>query len=325
VPLDPQVQGLLGLIELLGPPPLSAGTPEQARDILRRFTVDVRVLNSTVPVGRVDDRMIPTGRRRVRVRIYRPVGARSTRRATIVFFHGGGFVIGDLDTHDDMCRWLCSEVDAVVVSVAYRTAPEAPFPAAVEDALAATQWAADHLAQLGGDATRLVVAGDSAGGNLAAVVAQAWREERHRDRRRAPLGAQLLIYPVTDLEDEGGARYPSRIEHAEGYLLTGDELRWFAHHYLGASADRRDPRRSPIHGELTGLPPTVVVTAEYDPLRDEGEAYAAALEAAGVDVRARRFDGLVHGFFALAALSPVCAEAVQVTCALLREALASGN
>ena len=318
MPLDPHLQGLLTLARSFGRSPLGAGTPEQARRLLRTLTVGVRIVDATVPVGSVTDHVIRAGRSRLPVRIYRPVGPRTTRRPTLVYFHGGGFVIGDLDTHDEACRWLCREVDAVVVSVAYRRAPEAPFPAAVDDALASTRWVVDHIGRLGGDRRRVAVAGDSSGGNLAAVVTQAWRDDPHRP----PLAAQLLIYPVTDLEDEGGDRYPSRREHAEGYLLTGDDLRWFASHYLGATEDRRDPRLSPVHGDPTGLPPAVIVTAEFDPLRDEAETYAAALRSADVPVVHHRFDGLIHGFFALPAVSPACLAAVTTTCGSLRETIA---
>lgn len=314
MPLDPHLQAMMELVGYVGQPALSGGTPEQARAALRTVTVDVRMLNASVPVGSVSDHTIRAGRARLPIRIYRPTGPRTARRPTLVFFHGGGFVIGDLDTHDDACRWLCREVDAVVVGVGYRRAPEAPFPAAVDDAVAATRWVVDHVGRLGNDSRRVAVAGDSSGGNLAAVVTQTWRDDPNRPR----LAAQLLIYPVTDLEDEGGERYPSRVEHAEGYLLTGDDLRWFATHYVGATRDRRDPRLSPVHGDPTGLPPAVVVTAEFDPLRDEAEAYAAALASAGVPVAHRRFDGLIHGFFALAAVSPACAKAVRTTCRLLR-------
>jgi acetyl esterase len=318
VALDPRIDGVLHLLEALGLRPLSAGTPEEARRLLRLATVDVRLLGAEAAVGEVAERTVPGPGGRLRLRTYRPLGRRSGRRPTIVFLHGGGFVIGDLDTHDQLCRSLCRDVDAVVVSVDYRLAPEHPFPAAVEDAIAATRWVAEHVGRLGGDPRRLAVAGDSAGGNLAAVVAQAWRDGEAGDR--PPLAAQLLIYPAVDLVDDGGGRYPSRTEHADGYLLSGDDLRWFGAHYLGR-ADPRDPRSSPLRGALAGLPPTVIVTAEFDPLRDEAEAYADALVTAGVEVQRRRFPGLIHGFFALAALSPACAAAVGTTGALLREVL----
>jgi acetyl esterase len=319
MPLDPQVRGLLALIETVGRPSLDAGTPVEARRLFRSLTVDLHLRGSTVAVGEVSDRTVRTRRGRLPVRIYRPIGRRSVSRPTVVFFHGGGFVVGDLDTHDRLCRRLCHLVDAVVVSVAYRLAPESPFPAAVEDCLSAARWAVDNAGRLGGDPRRVAVSGDSAGGNLAAVVTQCWRDEE--GGHRPPLAAQLLIYPVVDLEDDGGLRYPSRREHAEGYLLTGDDLRWFGAHYPGVDLDLDDPRLSPLRGDLHALAPAVIVTAEFDPLRDEAEAYAAALAAAGVRVEHHRFAGLVHGFFDLAALSPACAEAVGATCAKLRDLL----
>jgi acetyl esterase len=319
VPLDPQLDGVLALLDVLGRSRLDLSSPAAARRSLRQATVDVRLLDAGVPVGRVSEERMRGPRGRLAVRTYHPAGPRSVRRPTVVTFHGGGFVLGDLDTHDVLCRWLCREVDAVVVSVAYRLAPEAPFPAAIEDAVAATRWVADRIEGLGGDPSELVVAGDSAGGNLAAVVAQSWREEVAGGR--PPLAAQVLLYPVVDLEDDDGDRYPSRVEFGDDFLLTGDDLRWFARHYLGASEDRRDPRLSPINGDLEGLPPTVLVTAEFDPLRDEAEAYASALEDAGVHVSHRRFTGLVHGFVAFSALSLACTEALEETCALVREVL----
>jgi acetyl esterase len=323
VPLDPQLDGVLALLDVLGRSRLDLSSPAAARASLRTATVDVRLLDGGVPVGEVREGRIPGPRGPLAARTYRPAGRRSVQRPTIVAFHGGGFVVGDLDTNDRLCRWLCREVDAVVVSVAYGLAPEDPFPAAVEDASAATRWAAARIGRLGGDPSRLVVAGDSAGGNLAAVVAAAWREPGAGGP--PPLAAQVLLYPVVDLEDEGGARYPSRVAFGDDYLLTGDDLRWFAGHYLGGHEDRRDPRLSPIHGELEGLPPTVLVTAEFDPLRDEGEAYARALEAAGVPVVHRRFAGLVHGFVAFSALSLACTEALEETCALVRATLDRGR
>jgi acetyl esterase len=319
VPLDPHIDGVLALLDVLGRSRLDLSSPAAARRSFRQATVDVRVLDAGVPVGRVSEDRVRGPGGPLPVRTYRPAGRRSGRRPTIVTFHGGGFVLGDLDTHDTLCRWMCRQVDAVVVSVAYRLAPEDPFPAAVEDAMAATRWAADRIGRLGGDPSRLVVAGDSAGGNLAAVVAQSWREEV--EHGRPPLAAQVLLYPVIDLEDDDGARYPSRVEFGDDLVLTGDDMRWFAGHYLGASEDRRDPRLSPIAGRLDGSPPAVVVTAEFDPLRDEGEAYARALASAGVPVTHRRFPGLIHGFAAFSALSPACAEALETTCDLTRAAL----
>ena len=272
------------------------------------ITVDLRPAETIVPVG--------APRRSSRCRAprarCRPASTARTPRATlptIVFFHGGGFVLGDLDTHDNQCRALCREAEAVVLSVDYRLAPEHPFPAAPEDCFAATRWAAEHVDELGGDAGRIAVAGDSAGGNLAAVTAL-----MARDAGGPALAAQLLIYPGTDFV--GG--YPSETENAEGFFLTRADMEWFREQYV-AGADPTDPRLSPVHApDLAGLPPAVVVTAEFDPLRDQGDAYARALEEAGVHVIKRSYGGLIHGFFDLGALSPACAEAAHEVCADLR-------
>ncbi len=312
MPVDPAIQGLLSLLESMGDRSLAAGTPEQARAGFRLLTVDLRRPETIVPVGSTEDIAIPGAAGELPARIYRPEA--EGELPTILFLHGGGFVIGDVDTHDNQCRAVCRDVEAVVVSVGYRLAPEAPFPAAVEDALAATTWAADHVDELGGDAARLAIAGDSAGGNLAAVVAQL-----ARDAGAPPIAAQLLLYPGVDFRE--GDDYPSREENAEGYFLTLEDMGWFRDHYVGSS-DPTDPRLSPLLAEdLSGLPPAVIVTAQYDPLRDEGEAYARALESAGVPVVLHCYDGLIHGFFDLGTLSPAAAAAVDETCADLRRLL----
>ncbi|MFN2563152.1 MAG: alpha/beta hydrolase, partial [Jatrophihabitans sp.] len=252
------------------------------------------------------------------VRIYRPDVDGPV--PTVVFFHGGGFVIGDLDTHEGVCRQLCRDVGAVVVSVDYRLAPEHRFPAAADDAEAAARWVVAHIDEYGGDASRVAVGGDSAGGNLAAVTAQVL----HADG--VELAAQLLVYPNVDfLTDD----YPSRTENAEGYFLTLNDMHWFAEQYTGHRAsDPRDvefasdPRLSPLYApSLDGLPPAVLVTAEYDPLRDEGDAYAAALEKAGVRVEHRCFPGLIHGFYGLEQMSPAVAEATAWVIATFKDLL----
>jgi acetyl esterase len=267
-----------------------------------------------VPVAAVEDLAIPGPAGDLPGRVYRPDA--TTPVPTILFIHGGGFVIGDLDTHDNQCRTLCRDVGAVVLSLGYRLAPEAPFPAAVEDCVAAVAWAAAHIGELGGDPERLAVGGDSAGGNLAAVTA---RLTRNADG--PPLAAQLLIYPTTDLRD-GDDRYPSREQNAEGYFLTRADMNWFHANYLG-QGDPEDPRLSPVlAGDLAGLPPAVVVTAEYDPLRDEGEAYADQLRAAGVEVASERFAGTIHGFFRWLAATGEAHRAVGEVGAALRAALA---
>jgi acetyl esterase/lipase len=314
VPLDPNLANLLNLIAAAGRPPMSQTTPADARTGLRTLMVDLRDPSQLAPVESVTDATVAGS---VPVRVYRPEAGSPT--PTIVYFHGGGFVIGDLDTHEGVCRQLCRDVGAVVVSVDYRLGPEHRFPAAVEDADAAVRWVIEHIGEYGADRDRIAVGGDSAGANLATVTAQTLHAEG------IELKAQLLVYPPVDfLEDD----YPSRTENAEGYFLTLDEMHWFAEQYTGLLAsdprDREvasDPRLSPLYGALDGLPPTVIATAEFDPLRDEGDAYAAALEKAGVRVEHRRFAGLIHGFYGLEQLSPAAADATAWINATLKDLL----
>jgi acetyl esterase len=308
--LDPDAQAVIDLIKATGRPPIHTMTPEEARQAYRRAgdvfgpepqaVAEVRDLKAGGPA---DD--IP-------LRLYRGAGtAAGQALPCLIFFHGGGWVIGDLDTHDRSVREICRGSRAVVVAVDYRLAPEHPFPAAAEDAVAAARWIAAHRGELGGD-DRLAVAGDSAGGNLAAVVAQQLIAEG------TPPAAQLLVYPAVDALGDR----PSRTENARGYFLEQATMDWFYGHYAGAWNDAKDPRLSPLHAaDLSGLPPAVLVTAEYDPLRDEGEAYGEALRAAGVEARVRRFDGLIHGFFAMGAVSPAAQAAVDETCAAFGELL----
>ena len=313
MPVDPQIAAILQLLESAGTPSLSSGTPEQARAAFRFTTVDMRDPQTLAEVASVDNQQIEGPAGPIPVRIYRPSGTGPA--PTVVFFHGGGFVIGDLDTHDDHGRLLSRDLDAVVVSVDYRLAPEHKFPAGFEDCLAATRWVAEHVAELGGDADRIAVAGDSAGGNLAAAVSLAAREEN------LPLRAQLLIYPGVDFRDDE-ALHPSRVENGEGLFLTAEDMRWFQSHYIQDPEHVTDPRASVLLAEdLTGLPPAVVGTAEYDPLRDEGEAYAKALEEAGVKVVLRRYDGLIHGFFGMGTWSPASGAAAKDLCEELRTLL----
>ncbi len=300
--LDPQIAGLLQLMAASGAPAMSQGTPPQAREGFRMLTVGLRNPGALAQVREVRDLELPGG---TPARVYRPEADGPV--PTVVFFHGGGFVIGDLETHDDHARLLCRDVGAVVLSVDYRLAPEHPWPAGLEDCLAATRWAFEHVDELGGDAGRIAVAGDSAGGNLSAAVCLELRETGPR------LAAQLLLYPATDFEEE--STHPSREENAQGYLLTSDDMRWFGEQYVPEGADRRDPRLSVLHApDLSGLPPAVVATAGFDPLRDEGEAFADALAAAGVRVVRRRYDTLIHGFFGLGPVSPAAAAADLELC-----------
>jgi acetyl esterase len=232
----------------------------------------------------------------------------------MAFFHGGGFVIGNIETHDDQARLICRDGAMVVVSVDYALAPEHPFPAGFDDCLAAIHWVADNIDSLGGDPAKIVVGGDSAGGNLSAAVALAVRETGPK------LAAQFLIYPAVDFREEG-VDYPSRAENGIGYFLTEDDMHWFGEQYLAEGTDLTDPRASTITANLAGAAPAVIGTAEFDPLRDEGEAYAKALADAGVEVRLERYDGMIHGFFGLSMYSPAAAAAVQDMIASLRDLL----
>jgi len=243
-----------------------------------------------IRVGGVRDLLVDGGDGPRSARLYSPPSAAPGDRPLVVFFHGGGWVVGDLDTHDQPCRLLCRYSDVHVLAVDYRLAPEHPYPAAVDDAVAAFGWAVAHAAELGADPARVAVAGDSAGGNLAAVVAQVTR-----DRGTPRPCAQLLLYPGTDSSHD---RASKRL-FAEGYFLTRDQMDWYWDTY-SAGGSRTDPRLSPLCADdLAGLAPAVVATAAFDPLRDEGEAYAAALREAGVAVVLRRAPGLVHGFFSM--------------------------
>jgi acetyl esterase len=317
VPVDPQIQGMLDLLARFDAPTLAEGTPEQARAGFEQMTVGMRSAEMLTPVASTRDIAIPGPGGPIKARIYRPEttwpGPPDTL-PTVLFIHGGGFVIGSVETHDNQARGICRATNSVVISVDYRLAPETPWPGAVEDSYAALRWAADNIGELGRDPARLAVAGDSAGGNLAAVVALLARDQG------PALCAQMLIYPVVDMTGEGS--YQSRIANASGYLLTADDMVWFSEQYVPKTADPADPTLSPLRApSLAGLPPTVVLTAEFDPLRDEGEAYAAALTAAGVEVHAYRADGLIHGFFDLGTLSAAAADAIKVGCAEFDELL----
>ncbi|GAB3201704.1 alpha/beta hydrolase [Geodermatophilus arenarius] len=309
MPVDPHISALLSMLAQSGAPPMWEGTPEAGRAQYLALTHGARSPEHVVPVASTEDRTVPGAEGDLRARVYRPEGEGPF--PTVVFFHGGGWVIGDLDTHDNMARNVCRGAGAVVVAVDYRLAPEHPFPAAAEDAVAAARWAAQHLDGLGGD-SRLGLAGDSAGGNLAAVVAQVLRDDGTK------VAAQFLVYPSVDVAGE----YPSRVENGKGYFLERDTMDWFHGHYAGTWEDARDPRLSPLHAaDLAGLPPALVVTAEFDPLRDEGEAYGEALEAAGVQADVRRYDGMVHGFFDMGAWSPAAQAAIDESCARFGELL----
>lgn len=319
MPLDPPLALFLNTIATSGAEPMSAGTPEQARALMDQMTamfLSAFPDGARIEVGETTDGEVPGPSGPIPARIYRPAGPTGPVPTTVLF-HGGGFVIGNIASHDDTARLLCRGTGGVVVSIEYRLAPEATYPAAPDDCEAATRYVLDRVEDYGGDPARVGVAGDSAGGNLAAVVAQRLRDEPGAH----PLAAQLLWYPAVDMNEDDGTGYPSRAENAEGYLLTADDMRWFSGHYLPVGHDVHDAGASPLRGELADLPPAVVATAEFDPLRDEGEAYAAALEQAGDRVVARRYDGLIHGFAGMGVLSPACQAATDETIAAYAELL----
>ncbi len=258
-------------------------------------------------VGSVEDRTIPANGADIPVRIYRPAGATGTL-PVLVWYHGGGWVIGSLDGADFGCRLMTNASGCVVISVDYRLAPESKFPTAADDCYEVTKWVSEHAAELGVDASKLAVGGDSAGGNLAAVVSQ-----MARDAGGPAIAFQALVYPVTHHNYDT----VSYTDNAEGYLLTKASMVWFWNHYLRDESDGRHPKASPIlHENLSNLPPAVVITAEYDPLRDEGEAYAKRLKECGVPVQFQRYDGQIHGFYANPAIDDGVAAAKMVGAAL---------
>jgi len=309
--LDPQAANVIDLIVKSGRPPYHELTPKDARQMFRETRPA-----STPPapqIGAVRD-VLTEGAQAIPLRVYRPPGVSDSRRLPVlVYFHGGGWVIGDLETHDVLCRQLTAEAGVSVIAVDYRLAPEHKFPAAADDAWAATRWIATHAAELGVDADRLAVGGDSAGGNLAAVVALLAREAGG-----PRIALQILLYPVTDLVSES----QSYADLADGYMLTRDSMRWFRAQYLAKEQDAADWRVSPLRApSLAGLPPALVVTAGYDPLRDEGEAYARRLREAGVSVDAVSFGGMIHGFVPMGRLIDTAFRGVSLITGSLRQAL----
>ena len=258
--------------------------------------------------------MIPGPAGDLPVRIYTPNGKGPF--PLMVFFHGSGFVVCNLDTHDGTARNLCSAGGCVVVSVDYRLAPEAKFPAGPDDCYAATKWSAEHARELNADPSRIVIAGDSAGGNLVAVVAL-----MARDQGGPALRGQLMIYPVTDYHSPG---HPSYVENAEGYGLSAAGMRWFWNHYLTSPSEADNPYVSPLRAKnLRGLPPALIITAEYDVLRDEGERYGQRLAEAGVPTKVTRYDGMHHGFFQMYGIVEKAKAALEESAAWLKARFAA--
>ncbi len=296
VTLDADAAAVFKAFQEAGRPAYETLTPQEARE----FYLAARPVSNPEPpeLKSVEPLAIPSPHGSIPARIYTPKAPRLAAGLApcLVFFHGGGWVIGDLDSHDVVCRKLADEGQLIVISVDYRLAPEHKFPAAVDDAIAATKWIADNARKLGIDAARLCVGGDSAGGNLAAVVAIA-----ARDGNGPAIAGQVLIYPATDFAMD----HPSHADPETSLLLTHTVIKWFRDHYLNGAADVHDWRASPARATtLVGLPPAYVLTAGGDPLRDEGDEYAQRLKEAGVAVTWRRFPGQFHGFFTMGKLLP---------------------
>jgi acetyl esterase len=306
--LDPGIKLLLDAMAAAGGPALGTQSVAETRAVFDNMPLP----RKQIDVARVEDRKIPGAAGEITVRIYQPRGAGV--KPVLVYFHGGGWVIGSLDSHDAVCRELADGAGCVVVSVDYRMAPEHRYPASPDDCYAATKWVSANAASLGADPKRLAVGGDSAGGNLSAVVAQ-----MARDKGGPAIRFQLLIYPVTDAD----FTRRSYVDNAEGYLLTTAAMHWFWDHYIPSKPQRMEPYASPIRAaDLSGLPPAWVCTAEFDPLRDEGEAYAQRLQQAGVSTTLTRFDGLIHGFISMGVAAPKAQAAVDEAVAALKKGLA---
>ncbi len=312
--LDPQAQEILDRHALYNTPPIENLTPEEARNVplldyaardLVASKMAARLMTvmspSPEPVGSITHQRIPTSNGSVLARIYSPKG--NGPFPVLIYFHGGGWVIANLDVYDASARALTNAAECIVVSVAYRLAPEHPFPAAVEDAYDATQWAMSNARLFNGDGLRVAVGGESAGGNLAAVTCLI-----ARDQGGATPLHQLLIYPVTDFTFDK----PSFTEHADAKPLNAAMMGWFAKHYLGSGGDASHPHASPLRAsDLSDLPAATIINAEVDPLRDDGSLYADRLYKAGVPVTHHLFDGVMHEFFGLAGLVDKATEAVK--------------
>jgi acetyl esterase len=302
VPLDPAIQVLLDQLAQVGGPTLRESGVEQGR---QAYQLMAMLDGETTPLDRVEE--LDAGG--VPARLY--AAGRDGTRPIIIWIHGGGWVIGDLETADRTCRRLAAGTGALVISLDYRLAPEHPYPAAPDDCINALRWIVDHAGEIGGVASHIAIGGDSAGGNLSAVTALRARDEG------IALRLQLLVYPVTDCTMSSG----SYDANGEGYLLSADSMDFFVGHYLSAGLDPKDPRVSPLYADdLCGVAPALIITAEFDPLCDEGEAYADRLKDADVPVTVRRFDGQVHTFYALNSITEAAGEAMTISVDALNKA-----
>ena len=312
MPLDPQAQRVIDAMASLNLKSVEDSTPDEARESIRARTA---TLGPFEDVAAVIDHRVPVAGGEITVRTYSPGGPGP--HPALVYYHGGGWVIGDLYTHDGLCRSLTNAARCAVLSVDYRLAPESKYPVPAEDSYAALRWVAANAARLGIDQRRIAVGGDSAGGNLATVVALMVRE-----RGGPALVHQVLIYPATDHD----LNTRSYIENATGYVLTREGMRWFWSHYLQHDAQGREPYASPLRApNLAGLPSALVITAEYDPLRDEGEAYAARLRDAGVPVMVSRYTGMFHGFVRMTRILDKARAAVDEIAGSLQKAFAAAS
>lgn len=316
---DPQMQTVLDALASFGAPAPNTLPAAEARrgptptDAVKKVLLGKGKDTTPEPVGSVRDLAIPAPAGEIQARCYTPVG--DGPFPVLTYFHGGGWVIADLDTYDSSARALANAAECIVVSCHYRQAPEHPYPAAHEDAVAATRWVMAHAAEIGGDPDRVAIAGESAGGNLATTtclefIKQGWAVPVH----------QLLVYPVVDAAFDT----PSYVENADAKPLGRAMMQWFWDQYAPEAAMRREAHAAPLHADLTGLPPTTVITAEIDPLCSEGEAYADRLRQAGIEVNARRFDGVAHEFFGMGAVVDQAREAVDFGAADLRRAFERG-
>jgi acetyl esterase len=309
MPLDPQAAALLAKVRAAGNPEYWQMTPQDARDTHNRRAGILGI--PPAALFDVDNRRIPGPATDIALRIYTPRKA-ATPLPVLVYLHGGGHVIGSLDSYDAICRQLALEADCIVVSVDYRLAPEHKFPAGVDDAFAALNWVGRHAADFGGDAKRLAIGGDSAGANLAAVCAIL-----ARDAGSTQLRFQLLVYPRTAPDED----LPSHHEFAEGHMLTRRSILWFHDHYRASDADRRDFRYAPlIHPDLSALPPALVIVGECDPLRDDGIAYAKRLQADGTPTELAQYAGMIHPFFSLGGVLDAGRHALTRSAQALRRA-----
>jgi acetyl esterase len=307
--LDPILRGLLDQMAANPMPKLWEIPPASGREMYRGMASMLDPQD--VPIGKVEDRKIPGLGGDIPIRIYTPVGQGGGALPAVMFYHGGGFVIGDLQTHDALCRQIANEAKARVIAVDYRLAPEHKFPAAADDCFAALKWVSDHASTIGVDANRIAVAGDSAGGNLSAVVCQLAKQAGG-----PRIVYQLLIYPTTIAH----AKTDSMKMFETGYFLERQAMDWFFDSYVPKGHDLKDPKLAPFWGDVKGLPPAYVITAGFDPLKDEGKQYADKMAAAGVPVVYKDYPAMVHGFFNMSGVVPLAKDAIKDACAKLRGA-----